>query len=91
MTPNEALERASELAGSDTELGRKIGSSQNAIWQARQRGSVTPEMAMKIERALDGAVLARDLRPDLPWPEYAPGEAPAEVSRETPAAAGAST
>jgi DNA-binding transcriptional regulator YdaS (Cro superfamily) len=71
MTPSDALKRASELAGSDAELGRKIGASQNAIWQARQRGSCTAEMAMKIEQALERAVLARDLCPDLPWPAYA--------------------
>jgi DNA-binding transcriptional regulator YdaS (Cro superfamily) len=78
MTPAEALDRAVELAGSDTELGRRIGSTQNAVWQARKRGSVTAEMAMKIEAALAGAVLARDLCPDLPWPNYAASEAPAQ-------------
>lgn len=80
MTPSEALEKAVELAGgTDTALGRKIGATQNAIWQARKRGSVTAEMAMKIEQALDRAVLARDLCPDLPWPEYAPSE-PADAN-----------
>lgn len=73
MTPTEAFNRAVKLCGdSETELARRIGSTQNAVWQARQRDRVSPEMAMAIERALGGEVLARELRPDLPWPAYAP-------------------
>lgn len=84
MTPSEALDRAVELAGSEKKLGQKVGATQNAIWQARQRGRVTAEMAMKIEQALAGAVQARELCPDLPWPEYAPSDAPAQPE-QTPA------
>lgn len=80
MTPDEALEKAVELAGgTDTALGRKIGATQNAVWQAKQRGKVSPEMAMAIEQAFAGAVKARDLRPDLPWPDYGAGE-PADAN-----------
>lgn len=70
MTPSDALTKAIKLAGGkDTDLARKIGVSQNAVWQARQRDKASPEMAMAIEQAFDGAVKARDLRPDLPWPD----------------------
>jgi DNA-binding transcriptional regulator YdaS (Cro superfamily) len=75
MTPDEALEKACELAGNnDSALARKIGATQNAVWQAKQRGKVSAEMAMAIEQALDGAVKARDLRPDLPWPNNCTSE-----------------
>lgn len=76
MTPIEALQKALELAGkNDSELARKIGATQNAVWQAKQRGKVSAEMAMAIEQAFDGAVKARDLRPDLPWPGCEASEA----------------
>lgn len=79
MTAAEALDRAIDLAGGkDTDLARKIGVTQNAVWQAKQRGKVSPEMAMAIEQAFGGEVLARELRPDLPWPGYAASEAPAQ-------------
>jgi DNA-binding transcriptional regulator YdaS (Cro superfamily) len=78
MSFAEAFGRAVEAAGTETELGRKIGVTQNAIWQVKQRGSMTAEMAMKIEAALAGAVLARDLCPDLPWPNYGADEAPGQ-------------
>jgi DNA-binding transcriptional regulator YdaS (Cro superfamily) len=76
MTPDEALKKAVELVGNnDSELARKIGATQNAVWQAKQRGKVSAEMAMAIEQALAGAVKARELRPDLPWPNNDTSEA----------------
>lgn len=61
------IARAVQLAGSEAKLGEATGYSQHAIWRAKKRGSVTPEMALRIHRALSGKVTASQLRPDL-WP-----------------------
>lgn len=61
------IEEAIRLAGTEAKLGEATGYSQNAIWQAKRRGSVTPKMALAIHRATNGAVPASVLRPDL-WP-----------------------
>lgn len=70
-----ALEQATMLAGSESALARMTGYTQNAIWAAKQRNMVTPEMALAIHHALHGAVSAHELRPDI-WPtaESVPGE-----------------
>jgi len=59
------IARAVNTVGSQRELARITGYSQHAIWHALQRGKVSAEMAIAIERATDGAVTARDLRPDI--------------------------
>ena len=53
------------ICGSEQKLGRAAGYSQNAIWQAKRRGTVTAEMATGIEAATRGQVTRVDLRPDL--------------------------
>jgi DNA-binding transcriptional regulator YdaS (Cro superfamily) len=59
------LIRAIAFAGSEAKLGRAIGRSQNAVWQAKRRGSVTAEMALAIDVATAGQISKSDLRPDL--------------------------
>jgi hypothetical protein len=55
MTVRDLIEKAIGLAGSEAKLGKAAGGfTQNAIWQAKRRGSVTPELALGIHRALDG-------------------------------------
>lgn len=61
------LQKAIEMAGSEAKLGALTGYSQNAIWQAKRRGRVTPEMALALDRATNGVVSKEKLRPDL-WP-----------------------
>lgn len=74
------IEKAVEKVGSEAELGKKAGGfSQNAIWQAKRRNSVTAEMALGIHRATDGEVPASDLRPDL-WAK--PEDVPARTARQ---------
>jgi len=63
--PQTPIARAVDAAGSQRQLARLTGYSQHAIWHALQRGRVSAEMALKIEIATDGAVTARDLRPDI--------------------------
>lgn len=63
-TSDTPLARAVKLAGSQHKLAQITGYSQNSIWYAL-KNRPTAEMALKIERALDGAVKAHELRPDL--------------------------
>ena len=65
----ELLDLACRIKGSETKLGDACGMSQNAIWQAKQRGHVTAELALAIHRATDGVVSAAALRPDL-WAQH---------------------
>lgn len=61
------IEEAIRIAGSESKLGKAAGYTQHAIWRAKVRGSVTPDMALGIHRATNGEVPACVLRPDL-WP-----------------------
>jgi DNA-binding transcriptional regulator YdaS (Cro superfamily) len=60
-----ALLRAIELAGSQSELARRIGAQQSTVWYwlyLSDKG-VPPEAAIKIEQAT--GVSRHELRPDL--------------------------
>ena len=62
------IEKAIKHCGSEAKLGKAAGGfSQNAIWQAKRRGTVSPKLALGIDRATDGGIKASQLRPDL-WP-----------------------
>lgn len=64
----EHVQRAVELAGSQTVLAGRLGRSQQFIsWLLHSAKRVTAETALAIEGATDGAVTASQLRPDLPW------------------------
>jgi DNA-binding transcriptional regulator YdaS (Cro superfamily) len=84
MTVRALIDKAIDLAGSEAKLGKAAGGfSQNAIWQAKRRGSVTPELALGIHRALDGKVNASELRPDI-WAK--PEDVPPAPAEKEPAA-----
>lgn len=75
-----AIERAIKTAGSATRLARTLGVSVQAVcfWRDGRRG-IPVEKCFAIERATNGAVTRRDLRPDdwhEIWPELAEQEAP---------------
>lgn len=59
-----ALARAIEHGQGLSALARRIGVSRQAINNWRERG-VPAERAVDIERALDGHVSRRELRPDI--------------------------
>lgn len=67
MNVRDQVQEAIKRAGSEAKLGEATGYSQNAIWQAKKRGRVSPAMALAIHRWTNGAVPASSLRPDL-WP-----------------------
>lgn len=66
-----ALQKAVEhFEDNQTELSRRLGVSQQRIWNWIHRGNKVPaEFAILIEKVTEGAVTRRDLRPDLPWDE----------------------
>lgn len=70
---NEAIQRAIEKLGSGSSLATAIGRSPQFVSQLFKGDRPVPvELCVSIERATDGAVTRRDLRPDdwhLIWPE----------------------
>ena len=68
----EALEKAVEIAGGQSALGRKIGRDQKAIWAWLNTTQKVPaEDVLKIEAALENKITRFDLRPDI-YPKPAP-------------------
>jgi DNA-binding transcriptional regulator YdaS (Cro superfamily) len=63
------IETAIALLGSQARLADACRVTQASIWQAKRAGRVSAELALLIERATAGEVTARQLRPDLPWPD----------------------
>ena len=63
------LNNAIVLLGSQARLAEACGVTQASVWQAKEAGRVSAELALLIERATAGEVTARQLRPDLPWPD----------------------
>jgi hypothetical protein len=54
MSPRRLLEGAIALFGSEAKLGSAIGFTQNAVHQAKKRGSVSWEMACVIDHVTRG-------------------------------------
>lgn len=79
MDGKTVIERAIELAGSEAKLGRGTGFSQVAINKAKHRGHASAEMALAIHRALNGAISASDIRPDI-WATQEDAERAAELA-----------
>lgn len=63
-SPAQALERAIALAGSQESLGVLIGKHQSTISKWRS-GKVPTNVAVLIEKALNGQVTRQELRPDI--------------------------
>lgn len=70
----ELLETAISQLGSQAKLAEACGVKQQSIWQAKDSGRVSAELALLIEKATAGTVTAKGLRPDLPWPATQPSE-----------------
>lgn len=64
----ELIETAISQLGSQAKLAEACGVKQQSIWQAKDSGRVSAELALLIEAATSGSVTAKALRPDLPWP-----------------------
>jgi len=67
----ELIEQAISLAGSQSKLAEACGVKQQSIWQAKETGRCSAELALQIQQATGGKVTAIELRPDLPWPSPA--------------------
>ena len=61
-----ALSRAIEFAGSQTELARLCGVSQACISKLSSgKSRMSPDTAIRIERGLNGEVTRAEFRPDI--------------------------
>jgi len=67
----ELMETAISQLGSQAKLAEACGVKQQSIWQAKETGRCSAELALQIEQATGGTVTAAALRPDLPWPSPA--------------------
>lgn len=68
MTMLEALERAVELAGGQSELARRIGGTvkqQHVHYWLKVMGKISEKHAIAAELAVDGQVTRYQLRPDV--------------------------
>ena len=61
-----ALQKAINIAGSQTKLAKKLKVTQTAVshWLTRNK-RIPAERAVAVEKATGGQVTRRDLRPDL--------------------------
>jgi TorA maturation chaperone TorD/DNA-binding transcriptional regulator YdaS (Cro superfamily) len=72
---SEALTRAIEIVGGQTQLARLLGVKQANVWHWLKRADHVPgEYVLAIEKATGGQVTRRELRPDL-YPELPPSTA----------------
>jgi DNA-binding transcriptional regulator YdaS (Cro superfamily) len=76
----ELIEKAIGILGSQAKLAEACGVKQPSIWQAKDTGRCSAELAMAIEKATDGQVTAHELRPDLPWPAATTSSQPEAVA-----------
>lgn len=65
------LKEAVTHCGSQAKLAAACGVKQASIWQAIHTKRCSAELAMAVEKATDGKVTARAIRPDLSWPVLA--------------------
>jgi DNA-binding transcriptional regulator YdaS (Cro superfamily) len=62
----EALQKAIDHCGGQAALATKLGRKQQNIWfWLHEAKKIPTEIALGIERVTDGAVTARELRPDV--------------------------
>lgn len=79
---SEALSRAIELVGGQTQLARLLGVKQANVWHWLNRAHNVPgEYVLAIEKATGGKVGRHDLRPDL-YPDAPMAVTPVEVAEE---------
>lgn len=76
------IDRAARALGSQNALAIAVGVTKAAVWQWKSEGRKVPvEHCLAIERATNGAVTRRDLRPDDYWAIWPDLErTPAEVA-----------
>jgi DNA-binding transcriptional regulator YdaS (Cro superfamily) len=66
MSTLEALQKAIELAGGQSELGRRISAKQQTVhYWVSVMGKAPAEYCRPIEAAVDGQVTRYQLRPDV--------------------------
>ena len=85
MDENHPIDRAAGIVGSQAALAEKLGVTRGAVNQWKSPDRFVPlEHCAAIERATNGAVTRRDLRPDdwhRIWPELVTAEFPAPADK----------
>lgn len=71
-SPAAALQSAIDIVGSQSELARRIGSTQGSVWRWLRGTPILAPMVLAIER--ETGVPKEALRPDLYPPELRPTE-----------------
>lgn len=67
ITDETPLQRAVRLVGGQVALAKAVGVKQQHVWNWLNRDKKLPlEWAIAIERATNGQVTAKELRPDVP-------------------------
>jgi DNA-binding transcriptional regulator YdaS (Cro superfamily) len=64
-TVTELIKIAAKQLGSETKLAQAANVSQNAVWQAKRRNSISAELAKAIHWATNRRVSGHELRPDI--------------------------
>ncbi|WP_312283511.1 Cro/CI family transcriptional regulator [Candidatus Igneacidithiobacillus taiwanensis] len=59
------IQVAIEAVGSQSELARRVGVSPQAVHAWTRGGVISPQSAVRIESATNGAVTRAELRPDI--------------------------
>ncbi|MEO6382020.1 MAG: YdaS family helix-turn-helix protein [Nitrobacter sp.] len=76
MEQHPLIARAIEICGSQPVLAERLGCRQQTVSKMLNLEiPISAEYSLLIEDATRGAVPARELRPDLPWPAAADVEA----------------
>jgi DNA-binding transcriptional regulator YdaS (Cro superfamily) len=66
MTPQQALEKAVQLADGQSALAAKLGKKQGHVWHwLNKSGQCPAEMAIPISQAVEGKITPGQLRPDI--------------------------
>jgi len=77
------ISEAIRLKGSQQKLAEAAGCSQQQIsYLMKEASGISAEMALKVERATDGAVSRHELRPDI----YGPAPQPSQPEQGSTAA-----
>lgn len=77
------ISRAISIAGSQLALARACGVTQAAVSKWLSGKGISIENAIAVERATNGSVTVRDLRPDLPADIFGPHATPLATEPQT--------
>jgi len=66
---NKLILQAIKISGGQAKLAEACQVTQAAVSKWANNGTITLENAFSVEKATNGQVTAKELRPDVAWPE----------------------